>query len=56
MEKISKLKRNWDGHVARTTENRWTTHITFWKPPAEKKEPRKTKDRWRDDLDSFIKR
>ena len=33
-----------------------TTHITFWTPPAAKKEPRKTKDRWSDDLDSFIKR
>ena len=32
MEIISKLKWNWAGHVARRTDNRRTTCITFWTP------------------------
>ena len=32
MEMINNLKWNLDGHVARRTNNRWTTGITFWIP------------------------
>ena len=37
MEKISKLTRNWDGHVARTTENRWPPTLRSGRPRRQKR-------------------
>ena len=55
METISKLKWNWAGHVARRTDNRWTTCITFWTPRGHTRNRGRPKKRGRDDLDSFLK-
>ena len=32
LESVSKLKWNWAGHIARMTDNRWTSLTTSWKP------------------------
>ena len=55
LETISKLKWNWAGHVARRTDNRWTTHIMFWTPQGHTRNQGRPRTRWRDDLDSFLK-
>ena len=55
MEAISKLKWNWAGHVARRTDNRWTTRITFWTPRGHTRNRGRPRTRWRNDLDSFLK-
>ena len=40
MEMIIKLKCYWAGYLARITDNRWTTCITFGTPPRTHMEPR----------------
>ena len=55
METISKPKWNWAGHVARRTDNCWTTRFTFWAPRGHTRNRRRPRMRWRDDLDSFLK-
>ena len=52
---MSKLKWDWAGHVARRTDNRWTSRITFWKPRETQRNRGRPRKRWRDDLDSFLK-
>ena len=42
MEMIIKLKWYWAGYLARITDNRWTTCITFRTPPGTHTEPRTT--------------
>ena len=51
LEAISKLKWNWAGHIARMTDNRWTSRSTFWTPRGHKRNRGRPKTRWRDDLD-----
>ena len=55
METTSKLKWNWAAHVARRTDNRWTTRITFWTPRGHTRNRGIPRTRWRDDLDSFLR-
>lgn len=31
MERITKLKCNWTGHIARLNDNRWTKRVIQWK-------------------------
>ena len=40
MEMIIKLKCYWAGYLARTTDNPWTTSITFWTPLGTHLKPR----------------
>ena len=42
MKMIIKLKWYWAGYLARITDNRWTTCITFRTPPGTHTEPRTT--------------
>ena len=51
LETISKLKWNWAGHIARRTDNRWTSRTTFWTPRGYTRNRGRQKTRWRDDLD-----
>ena len=56
VEKISRLKLNWAGHLARYQDDRWTYKVIFWTPrnfPISRGRP---KVRWRDDLERFYKR
>ena len=52
---LCKLKWNWPGHVARRTDNHWTTCITFWMPHGHTRNGGRPRMRLRDDLDSFGK-
>ena len=45
MERISNLKWNWAGHIARTTDERWTKNIMSWRPPRTRPMGRPP-DRW----------
>ena len=56
LEDISRLKWNWAGHVARMTDNRWTTRATFSTPRGYKRNRGRPKTRWRDDLDRHQRR
>ena len=51
LETIRKLKWNWAGHVARMTDNRWTSRTTFWTPRGYARNRGRQKTRWRDDLE-----
>ena len=51
LETISKLKWNWAGHIAKMTDNRWTSRTTFWTPRGYTRNRGRQKTRWRDDLD-----
>ena len=56
METISKLKWNWAGHVVRRIDYCWTTCIMFWMSWKHTRNRGRPRIKWRDDLDSFIKR
>lgn len=51
IERITTLKWNWAGHVARLTDNRWTRRILEWRPRREAYRNRgRPPTRWTDDL------
>ena len=50
IEQVRRWKWTWAGDVSRIRDNRWTPHITSWKP-YERKRPR----HWRDELDDYWK-
>lgn len=51
IERITTLKWNWAGHVARLTDNRWTKRILEWRPRQEAYRNRgRPPTRWTDDL------
>ena len=50
---MQSLKWKWAGHVARTTDNRWTKRVTKWKGPSGKRRSGKPKDRWVDDINKI---
>lgn len=51
VERITILKWNWAGHVARMTDNRWTKRITEWRPRQDAFRSRgRPPTRWADDL------
>ena len=56
METISKLKWSWAGHVVRRIDYCWTTCIMFWMSWKHTRNRGRPRIKWRDDLDSFIKR
>nr|CDJ86236.1 endonuclease-reverse transcriptase HmRTE-e01 [Haemonchus contortus] len=43
-------KKRWVGHVIRRTDDRWTTHVTFWYPREIKRTPGSPATRWSDSL------
>ena len=42
-------------YVARITDNRWTTRITFWTPQGHTRNQDRPRTTWRDELESFVK-
>jgi endonuclease/exonuclease/phosphatase family metal-dependent hydrolase len=49
MQRIASLKWNWAGHIARTTDDRWTKQIIQWRPPI-KRPTGRPPQRWTDDI------
>ncbi|CAK1604627.1 unnamed protein product [Parnassius mnemosyne] len=47
-QRISKLKWQWAGHIARRTDNRWGRKVLEWQPRTGRR--RRPLIRWRDDL------
>lgn len=51
IERITTLKWNWAGHIARASDNRWTKKILEWRPRDEAFRNRgRPPTRWRDDI------
>jgi len=48
--RIKQLKWQWAGHIARTTDNRWTRNITEWIPLEGKRKQARPKTRWEDEI------
>ena len=48
--RIKQLKWQWAGHIARTTDNRWTRNITEWIPLEGKRKRARPKTRWEDEI------
>ena len=55
IETIRKLKWQWAGHVARMTDNRWTSRLTTWIPRDRIRNSGRQNIRWRDDIGKFRK-
>ncbi|CAH2088608.1 unnamed protein product [Euphydryas editha] len=45
-----RLKWRWAGHIARLTDNRWTTRVTAWKGPSGNRKRGRPTARWSDDI------
>ncbi|GBP70624.1 Craniofacial development protein 2 [Eumeta japonica] len=45
-----KLKWKWAGHIARLTDQRWTSRVTRWTGPPGKRRPGRPLSRWEDDI------
>ena len=56
IEQVRRRKWTWAEHVSMIRDNRWTVHITTWKP-YERKRPTRGRPvrRWRDELDDYWK-
>lgn len=50
IQRIRSLKWQWAGHIARRTDNRWTTKITMWYPRGIKRPRRRPNLRWDHDI------
>ena len=50
MEKISRLKWKWAGHIARMPEDRWTRRVVQWQPRQSQRNRGRPAYRWADDL------
>ncbi|CAG4970592.1 unnamed protein product [Parnassius apollo] len=49
-QRISKLKWQWAGHIARRTDNRWGRKVLEWQPRTGRHSVGKPPTRWSDDL------
>ena len=49
---IKESKHRWAGHVARMTDNRWTSRTTIWQPRLFQRGRGRPSLRWRDEIDS----
>ena len=50
---VRKMKWYWAGHINRLKDDRWTSHVTTWRPYDTKRRPGRPAKRWRDDLDKY---
>lgn len=50
IEKASRQKWNWAGHVVRMVDERWTNRITNWRPRQGKRSVGRPPKRWSDDI------
>ena len=48
--KVSKLKWQWAGHIARRTDNRWGKKVLEWRPRTGRRSVGRPPTRWTDDL------
>ncbi|XP_072931484.1 uncharacterized protein [Epargyreus clarus] len=48
--KISRLKWQWAGHIARRTDNRWGRKVLEWRPRVGKRSTGRPPTKWTDDL------
>lgn len=53
IERISKLKWNWAGQVARMSDGRWTKKLLEWRPRADKRNRGRPPTRWTDDINRY---
>lgn len=51
--RMKKLKWQWAGHIARSTDNRWTKIVTEWIPLEGKRKKGRPATRWIDDIRKF---
>ncbi|CAG4968657.1 unnamed protein product [Parnassius apollo] len=49
-QRISKLKWQWAGHIARRTDNRWGRKVLEWQPRTGRRSVGRPPTRWSDDL------
>ncbi|KAG7295429.1 hypothetical protein JYU34_019084 [Plutella xylostella] len=47
---VCQLKWRWAGHLARTTDGRWSEKMLHWYPREARRPPGRPRRRWRDDL------
>ena len=52
--RMKKLKWQWAGHIARTTDDRWTKIVTEWIPLQGKRKQGRPSMRWEDDIHKFL--
>ena len=50
---VRKMKWSWAGHINRLKDDRWTSHVTSWRPYDKKRRQGRPAKRWRDDLDKY---
>ena len=50
---VRKIKWSWAGHINRLKDDRWTLHVTAWRPYDKKRRQGRPAKRWRDDLDKY---
>ena len=53
IHRIKSLKWQWAGHLARRTDNRWTTRITQWYPRGVKRPRGRPNMRWDQDINKI---
>lgn len=50
IQRITKQKWRWAGHIARMADGRWTKRLIEWRPRADKRSQGRPPTRWTDDL------
>ena len=50
VERVAKLKWSFAGHVARTTDQRWTKRLVEWRPREDRRSRGRPPTRWSDDI------
>ena len=50
VEYVTRMKWRWAGHVARSSNDRWTKRLMEWRPRADKRSRGRPPTRWNDDL------
>ena len=52
VERVSRLKWQWAGHIARQENSRWTKRVTLWRPRQSARRRGRPPTRWADDIKS----
>ena len=50
IQRVKNAKWSWAGHIARRTDNRWTSLIMDWYPRDKKRPRRRPQNRWKDEI------
>ena len=54
ISEVIKKKWKWAGHLARTTDNRWTKRLTEWRPWLGSRHQGRQQIRWCDDITGYV--